>query len=910
MDRAREVLRAAEHISDSFLETFPATVGVSIQDSAPESTERYRIGAPLGAGGMATVYEAHDLQLDRPVALKVLHSGPADGSVEAAVTPSSTDETLMGSRSVQLSLREARAQARVRHAHVLEVYETGELQGRPFIAMRYVPETSLGGRSLGDIPDLTLEQQVALWIQVCDGLDAAHRLGLVHRDVKLSNILVEASDTGELHAWIADFGIASGIGSPTPASETKTAPDDDRPPEPIGVVTSPWVGTAAYLAPERLGGPQGVVDRRVDVFSLGVVMYRLLTGRMPFDGKAPMEILHRIQHDEPIEPRHWTPTLPRDLQAVVLKCLAKDPDERYQTAAALGADLRRFLKGEVVEAHAAGTAYRFTKLVLRHRSLFTLGAIAGVMLVAALAVAAVLGLQAIDANADANIRRDQAEKLVSFMVIDLREKLDALGRLDLLDDVGRQALDYFAAVPEERLSDEELARRATALHQIGEVRFHRGDLTTAREAFEESLALAKIAVQKHPTNGDRLFDLGQSEFWVGHTAWKQANLAQASEHFETYLDISQRLVEMDPSRNPWWLELAYAHSNLGTVRRDQGNASLALFHYEKSLDIRRRLAEAEPKNFTYRRRLGLAHNQIGVILEASGRAEEALTHFKDHLKYSRELVTARPEHAHFLDDLAVAHNYLGSLRLRSGSVTEARSDFQAAVDIYRRLVTNDPENTHWTYRLAINLGQLGLARLELRQSTESPRRDELAMQHFQQQQHLLTHLVTLAEAPRAWRFQLAMAHHLPAIALLRRDDSTRARSHLETSLELLAGLSEEDPEDAEVQQGLALTHLLLGDVHQSAGNPEDAKHHWRRTRALLAEPVQRSPVQRSPVQRSPASRSRDHRVLAPWAAAMTRLGMGRQASDAVSRLREVGICAPYFHDLCRPPGESSRFSNP
>lgn len=267
----------------------------------------YRIVSPLGAGGMGEVYLAHDTTLDRPVALKVL---PAEVA---------RDRERMG-RFIQ----EAKAASALSHPNVAHVYEIGEHEGLWFIAMEYVE-----GRT---VEQLLRERRVSsaeicdVGFQVADALQAAHAKGIVHRDIKPGNIMV----TTRGQAKVLDFGIAKII------PRSSSSEGDDRltsPQTATGVV----LGTGPYMSPEQaLGRP---VDQRSDLFSLGVVLYQMATGSPPFSGRTPGENFDRLLHAEPDPVTHSNAAIPGELERAILKCLRKAPEERYQSAADLQADL-------------------------------------------------------------------------------------------------------------------------------------------------------------------------------------------------------------------------------------------------------------------------------------------------------------------------------------------------------------------------------------------------------------------------------------------------------------------------------------------------------------------------------------------------------------------------------------------
>ncbi|MBW3601217.1 MAG: Stk1 family PASTA domain-containing Ser/Thr kinase [Actinobacteria bacterium] len=278
---------------------------------------RYALRGPLGTGGMAEVHLGHDRVLERDVAIKVMHDHHAQ------------DPTF-----VARFRREAQAAARLSHPNVVAVYDTGEDDGRPFIVMEYVAGPSVADLLAGgDVPP---DRAVEIADEAARGLHYAHDRGLVHRDVKPGNILV--ADDGRVK--VADFGIARAV-----SSETLTQ-------------TATVLGTAAYIAPEQARGDP--VDRRTDVYALGCVLYEMLTGRQPFGGESAVAVAYQHISQPPTPPSQLDPSLSEDLEAVVLKAMAKDPADRYQSARDLHLDLRRVLAGSAVAA-PVGAAYAATQ---------------------------------------------------------------------------------------------------------------------------------------------------------------------------------------------------------------------------------------------------------------------------------------------------------------------------------------------------------------------------------------------------------------------------------------------------------------------------------------------------------------------------------------------------------------------
>jgi hypothetical protein len=287
--------------------------------------DRYEIIALLGQGGMGAVYRAKDRQLQRDVALKIL-------SVQEADTG-------------QRVLREARSQARIDHPNVCKVFEAGADRDACHIVMEYIDGAPFGVACTR----MTLEEKVWVVAQVARALHAAHWLGLVHRDVKPSNIMVKEGEDGAYTPYLVDFGIAREV--------------DER----GRTQTGSLAGTPAFMAPEQARGDIHALDRRTDVYGLGATLFDVLTGRPPFAASSPWGLLASIQNQEAPAVRSLSPEVPQDLEAVVARCLEKLPGGRYESAKALAEDLERFLDGDPVKARRLSPGYVLYRKARKHR---------------------------------------------------------------------------------------------------------------------------------------------------------------------------------------------------------------------------------------------------------------------------------------------------------------------------------------------------------------------------------------------------------------------------------------------------------------------------------------------------------------------------------------------------------------
>ncbi|HEX5271620.1 MAG TPA: serine/threonine-protein kinase [Gemmataceae bacterium] len=317
---------------DSPPPTLPGPVGALPPSSLYPEVSGYGLIRVLGRGGMGVVYLARHVALNRLVALKMLSDVRASAGQVARFRG------------------EAEALARLRHPNVVPIYDVGEFEGHPYFTMEYVAGPTLAARLDGRPQDVSASGRLVETL--ARAAHAVHQCGIVHRDLKPANVLMQEAPQG-LHSLglgvpkITDFGIA----------RDRAAPRLTRP----GVA----VGTPGYMAPEQLRNSPDAVGPGADVYALGVILYEMLTGRLPFDGPSPLETIGRMMSEEPPSPALLRPRLPAEMTAVCLKCLEKSPRRRYVSALDLAEDLRRFQVGEPVTARPVGPLGRAYRWCLR-----------------------------------------------------------------------------------------------------------------------------------------------------------------------------------------------------------------------------------------------------------------------------------------------------------------------------------------------------------------------------------------------------------------------------------------------------------------------------------------------------------------------------------------------------------------
>lgn len=330
--------------SDSDNATLPSDTSILDAEHLPppELLARYTDVRRIGEGSMGTVYRAKDPRLGRLVAIKVLKS---DDPVDT-----------------RRFLREAQAQARVQHENVCRVYEVEETERTPYIVMELIQGEPLDRAH----HRMTLEQKVKVIRECASALHEAHRLGLIHRDVKPGNIMITTLDDGSPKPFIVDFGLARDV-STTGASTQN------------GIV-----GTPAYMSPEQAEGTSTVLDRRTDVYSLGATLYDILAGRTPFVGSNALTLLTQVIYDEAPALGSIRRGIPKQLEIIVMTCLQREPERRYASARAFGEDLQRFLDGGQIQAKPPPWTYVLLRRARRHKTVVAIAALG-------LAIAVVLG---------------------------------------------------------------------------------------------------------------------------------------------------------------------------------------------------------------------------------------------------------------------------------------------------------------------------------------------------------------------------------------------------------------------------------------------------------------------------------------------------------------------------------------
>ena len=486
---------------------------------------------------------------------------------------------------------------------------------------------------------------------------------------------------------------------------------------------------------------------------------------------------------------------------------------------------------------------------------------------AGMAVTSTLAVVAFDARDDARDQRREAEGLVGFMLGDLKDKLQPIGRLDALDAVGSRALAYFEKQDKSELSDTALAQRARALTLIGEIANTRGDLEGALKRYREAHASTAESVRRYPDDPQKLYDHAQNVFWVGYIAWQRGNLDEAARYFGEYKRLATRMAALAPDNNEYRREGVYANTNLGTVLVEQRRYRQAVPLFQESVRVSEALAAADPRNLDYQKTVINNLAWLADAREFSGALEEALGDRERQLRLIADGARLDPRDVDFKRDAMTAHRAMGRLLASRGDVAGALREYAASVELSDQLFRVEPENTEWLQANAS--GRFDLADLQLSSGN-------------------------LAAAASTTRAMCGLVDRL-----VQRDSSVadwKSRFRVNClSLQARLSLAQSNPADA-----LQLANRAL-DSARSSAKPID-----RAMMGILAAPVASSALDKlgrreqsialatDALRRIPGNIELKPREAVDVAALRIRIGDARGAQLLTSRLAAIGYRHPAF----------------
>jgi tRNA A-37 threonylcarbamoyl transferase component Bud32/tetratricopeptide (TPR) repeat protein len=586
--------------------------------TTPTQIGRYRIVRFLGEGGMGVVYEAVQENPHRTVALKVVKPG--------------LDHSLL--RRFE---HESQALARLQHPGIAHIYEAGVADTgfgpQPYFAMEFIRGQAL--RGYVEARHLSVRERLALMVKICQAVDHAHQRGLIHRDLKPGNILVD--ETGQ--PKILDFGIAR-----VTDSEAQVTRQTD-----VGQL----VGTLEYMSPEQVLADPGEVDTRSDVYSLGVILYEMLAGHRPYKLKRQLhKAVQAIREEDPAPLSLVSRDYRGDIETIVAKALEKDKERRYGSAAALALDLEHYLTDQPITARQPSAIYHLRKFARRHKAL--VGAVAAVF------VALVAGIVAsTEGLVRAKRERDRANRITDFMqnMFKVADPAEARGNSitarEILDKASKGIDTGLAADPEVQ---------AQMLHVMGNVYAGLGLYPPSETMLRRAVGIRRKVLG--PNNPDTLDSMN-------HLSWVILYQGRYAEAEKLQRDALERERRVFGENNP---QTAYAIDGLASTLGFESNYAEAEKLYRESLEIEKRIHGQDSREYL------IVLGNLGWLLEQEGHLAESEKVLQDAVDLSRRI--------HRQDD-PVALNVMTNLSatlMDEGRYAEAEKVQRGTIDIQQRIL--------------------------------------------------------------------------------------------------------------------------------------------------------------------------------------------------------------------------------
>jgi serine/threonine protein kinase/Flp pilus assembly protein TadD len=612
-----------------------------LPSNAPHRIGDYRILGVIGEGGMGIVYEAEQAHPQRPVALKVIRGG-------AFVTDT----------QVRMFQREAQTLARLRHPNIAAIYESGAIDGRHFFSMELVRGEPLNefldGRA-GDqsLTPAELRFRLALFRRICDAVNYAHQRGVIHRDLKPSNIMVlptsssgVTSDSFTQEVKILDFGLAR-ITDADPAVPTLVTQ--------LGSI----VGTLPYMSPEQVRGSSDEVDTRTDVYSLGVILYELLSGKRPYDltGADVPEAASIICEQPPVPlARQWggARRLDPDLETIVMKALDKEPNRRYQSASSLSEDIERYLMGQPIQARSPSAVYQLRKMIARHRIGFGFSLVLVLMLAGFAVVMSVQAGRIARERDRANQQAETSEQVSEFLVSLFRVPDPAQSKGETV--TAREILDQGATAIDYELRDKP-AIRTRLMDVMSRSYTNLGIVDRGLELAERS---RRIRLE---TGGDNTPGLVDSLLLLSLIEDFEGDYEAAERNAREALDLLRQSSPHSEKESTALQQLGVSLKKLGRLDEAEGL-------YRESLAIRREIAGKDDEEAVS------TITSLAELLRVQGRLDEA------EALHREALAAARRIHGS-------THPLVGSCLNNLGLVLQDREEFKAAERVLREALEHD-----------------------------------------------------------------------------------------------------------------------------------------------------------------------------------------------------------------------------
>jgi eukaryotic-like serine/threonine-protein kinase len=738
-----------------------------------QRVDSYVVIRELGHGGMGRVFLADQPLLDRHVALKIIRSDRRTGLVENRF------------------LVEQHALAQLTHPNIATIYEAGFTdKEQPYFAMEYIDGDPIDVYC--DENRLTIEDRLQLFRDLCSAVHFVHIHTVIHRDIKPGNILVTKSGQVKL----LDFGLAKSI----------TAAQSDE------TVSSNWF-TPSFASPEQIRMEK--LTFLSDGFSLGVVLYSLLTGTLPFTGDSTTEIQHAILEQDPVypstrvrdiggkdrgrseaaakarqlTPEHLSRRLRGDLDNIALKSLEKDPERRYRSADQLSEDIQRFLDDMPVVAQAHTWGYLTTKFLRRYRwGVLAASSLLAILIISSIAIAWQARIaQAERARADHRFN-DVRHLANSFLFEFYKAIQDVPGTTDAQQLVALRAREYLDSLARES-SDPQLMRElATSYVRVGDVEGNPyeqslGEPEAALESYEKARALRL----RLPITVDSQYELAESHIKIADILWLQRKWKEATQNYDVARQLDEKALMTDPSRTDLRKQLSIVYTGLGDTAAEVDDLNAAKHFHQRSLEIRDALAvHGGPDE---RRSLAVGFVKLGDTSNNMGDIATAIAQFRAALRIFRDLASKAPHNEQYRSNLIATLNRLGLAQQKDGQAKEAVESQTEALNLATKAYLEDKSNATAKRDVATSESMLGNSLLEM------GRHDE-AVAHLRIHLRLEKELLLIDETNGQTRRDVWIATYQLGKTLLDDGKMNEARLVLDNSLQQALELARQLPGDS------------------------------------------------------------------------------------------------------------------
>jgi serine/threonine protein kinase len=873
--RVESLLRAHESAGD-FMESHPAPEtgrrpaarSQGTAEAAGDRIGRYKLQQKIGEGGCGVVWMAEQEEpVRRQVALKIIKLGMDTKEVIARFEA------------------ERQALAMLDHPNIAKILDAGATEtGRPYFVMELVRGIKI--TDFCDRYNLSTAHRLELFSEVCNAVQHAHQKGIIHRDLKPSNVLVTLNDAKPVPKVI-DFGIAKATSGRLTDHTLFTAFEQ-------------FLGTPAYMSPEQAELSGIDIDTRSDIYSLGVLLYELLTGRLPFDPKTLLqagidEIRRIIREVDPPKPSTNLSTLGDsdrahvarvrntdaeklsvllrgDLDWIVMRCLEKDRSRRYETPNALSADIERHLKNEPVVARPPSRGYRLERLIRRNRLAFAAVVSVGLALISGFGVSTWQAVRAIRAERLADMERaravderSRAEDLLKFMLGDLYKQLNKVGRLDVLDAVADKANSYFTTLGPVELDDTTKLARARALRLVGAVRLAEGRLDEALAAYSEAYGRSVAIATQRPKDSEVLYERGKAEFGTGNVFWSRSNFLEARIWLTRYRDTCAILAALEPTKADRGLDLCEGQLNLAALSVQLGDQGAAKSAYLQGLSLLKKASVEDPSNLDLRGTMVEVNSSLGDIAQTNGDFAEALRQYTMESEQLEFIASADPKTMDTQLSQAIALLKIVNVETVTGNYSAARVALLRAEKLLAALVARDDKNVIWKSNfINARIYEAILAHLA-GDSAEGFR----VLEEIRPGLEAIVAKDRTASDYTVWLMNIQLWETRLKLILHETDAAISASKAVELAEELSHGKGITASRIGKCAEALELS----GDIDASLGNSIRARDKWIQALDLLAPRIRST---------------RDWHLLDPAARAEARLGRYAEAAAAVETLTQLG----------------------